>query len=448
MGLRAALLLLLVPSASPLRESAPPSLTTVDKLGLSLHDHLARTAGAVTAKEWTETAELLRDSCCELAAASASAEGSSTLLHSRAPHACARRIAESLVASTSEDHPELHAVAKLSIKRNGNLATSARACERCLAELGVLMGTYAVLSPTERARLLSAARPISQTTPTGARLRSLIVLCRGFHTPGFGSGPHGWRIGKGTCQQLLAARTDSTTPCTADTALETALRSAPESLRRHSRLLRSSLPLLQTPLWLWLEGCDAQDSAWPAHTLALGRRLAALETALDHAVDASKYGKGDSAAAKYGKGDSAVDGGAGAAAKASGDGDERGGSERGGGGGGGGGGERGSESERSGGSRVGSSGGSRVCSSGGSSVGSSGGGSGGTSGGTSGELGGDIARHGASALLWLLVCEAGDEGARVGQAIARWAVDALVEALEFPEGTSDAPSSMIAADDL
>jgi hypothetical protein len=36
----------------------------------------------------------------------------------------------------------------------------------------------------------------------------------------------------------------------------------------------------------------------------------------------------------------------------------------------------------------------------------------------------------------------------VGQAIARWAVDALVEALEFPEGTSDAPSSMIAADDL
>ena len=282
--LLAALLLLLVPSASPLRESVPP-LTTVDKLGLSLHGHLARTAGAVTAKEWTETAELLRDSCCELAAASASAEGSSTLLHSRAPHACARRIAESLVASTSEDHPELHAVAKLSLKRNGNLATSVRACERCLAELGVLMGTYAVLSPAERARLLSAARPISQTTPTGARLRSLVVLCRGFHTPGFGSGPHGWRIGKGTCQQLLAARIDSTPPSTAETALETALRSAPESLRQHSRLLRSSLPLLQTPLWLWLEGCDAQDGARPAHTLALGRRLAALETALGHAGD-------------------------------------------------------------------------------------------------------------------------------------------------------------------
>ena len=156
----------------------------------------------IGAKDWANIATLLRDAACDFAEESVVfGESNEQQDAQRHHHMAAIQTCESLLDMTRSAVPELHAIAKLSAKRNGRLSSS-RAAERCLAELGLLIGTFAALEAgDERAALLDAVRPVSQHTPTAARLRSLLVLCRGFHSPGFGSS-HGWRKGKGTVHQL------------------------------------------------------------------------------------------------------------------------------------------------------------------------------------------------------------------------------------------------------
>ena len=68
---------------------------------------------------------------------------------------------------------------------------AASCTERCTAELGLLIGTFAALEEgEERQAFVDAARPLAQTSRTADRIRALLVLSRGFHTPGFGGHAH------------------------------------------------------------------------------------------------------------------------------------------------------------------------------------------------------------------------------------------------------------------
>ena len=246
------IIILLAPVAAAMTRviASSPLSTTPLAAALTSALHAPR---PLNAKEWHGLANALRDSACDLAAQAEFDYQSET---------CAA-VLDEIKAS----EPELFAVAKLSAKRNGDFQTDRRACERCLAELGLIVSTYAALEAgAERQALLNALRPIAQTVPTAMRLRTLLVVGRGFHTPGAGPTAHGWRSGKGTVQQLVSrvSGADGTTPAVA--ALDAWLASAPEDVRQHSKALRAVLPLIDPPLQLWLRGLKPAE----AEALSLG----------------------------------------------------------------------------------------------------------------------------------------------------------------------------------
>ena len=140
------------------------------------------------------------------------------------------------VTGALHEAPALRAVARFSLKRNGDLLARRDACERTLVELSLLIGTYAVLTARERDSLLASVRPLVRKLPTRQagvshtcvfrplvththfptslitrhpslhlfpneqRVPALLVLCRGFFSPGFG-GVGGWRAADATVLQ-------------------------------------------------------------------------------------------------------------------------------------------------------------------------------------------------------------------------------------------------------
>ena len=154
----------------------------------------------------------------------------------------ARELCSGLLERLAAEAPGLYAVAKFSAKRNEALG-SRRGVERCLAELGLLLGTSAALTPEEAEPLLATLRPVTRTAASSRRVAAYLVLCRGFSSPGAGPS-RGWRTGGGTVQQLLKEMPRPP-------SLESQLEAQPE-LREQSQALRATLPFLETPLRLWL----------------------------------------------------------------------------------------------------------------------------------------------------------------------------------------------------
>ena len=214
--------LLAMPCALVAPTAAPRHFTTELQSLLTSNVGPAPTIGK---KQWESVATLLRDTACDLAE------------NNENNHAAALAACEEILDAAKLSVPELYSVAKLSAKRNGRLSESPRAASRCLAELGLLVGTWAALEGADRIALLDAARPLSQTIPTAARLRTLTVLCRGFHSP--------------------ATALPDSSGCAAGTVLDAWLTSAPQHAQQHSRVLRASLPLLDEPLKRWLGSLDA-----------------------------------------------------------------------------------------------------------------------------------------------------------------------------------------------
>ena len=100
--------------------------TSLSQLNVALHATLDRCAQPTATshsagRPWLDTATLLRDAVCDLAAESAAGGGDHDggLQHEAASSLCA-----SLLERCREAQPELYAVAKLSAKRNGNLEAS------------------------------------------------------------------------------------------------------------------------------------------------------------------------------------------------------------------------------------------------------------------------------------------------------------------------------------
>eukprot|EP00966_Prymnesium_polylepis_P192446 4460468-Prymnesium_polylepis.1 len=230
---------------------APPS--TTGALGQLHHSlRVGPSKGASDVKWWLGVATLARDSAEELAAEAddADAAAAQSKLH------VAQQLCGNLLEQLREERDEgelaqsasILAVAKLSRKRNGDLSDR-RACERCLAELALLLGSLRVLEPPEQAALLDDVRPLAQTVTTAQRLPALLVVCRGFHSPGFGSA-HNWRRGSATVHQRLAGWAD-VAPRAAASSIEPLLRAEPRAAA-HSVRLRAAHALLHTPLQVWL----------------------------------------------------------------------------------------------------------------------------------------------------------------------------------------------------
>lgn len=193
--------------------------------------HVAPQRKEEAAALWTAIATNLRDTACTLGVESAGS----------LPTDDVAALCDDVLEMARRDDG-LYAVAKFSAKRNGlsaavsrgDEAAARRASERCLAELGLLISSHAVLSDVERAQLLDSVRPLTQTVPTAQRVAALLVVCRGFFSPGAGSA-HGWRTGGGTIQQLLAGWEDEA-PAAARARLEPLLESREEARRRSLRL--------------------------------------------------------------------------------------------------------------------------------------------------------------------------------------------------------------------
>ena len=211
--------------------------------------------------QWLSRSTALRDDACELAR-----EAADSAEPAERPLLCkAQRHREALLTTMKSASPELYAVAKHSTKRNGDLGEY-RGSERCLIELELLSTTYAALAPgSERDDFLSAVRPIARAAPTSERLRWLLVVCRGYHSPGYGSA-HGWRRGQHTVHQFLA----SGVPPPAHAALEPRLAAASEEVRRHSRSVRAAFAVLDPALRLWLANLDPAEQPEGSETAALG----------------------------------------------------------------------------------------------------------------------------------------------------------------------------------
>ena len=264
--------------------AAPP----IPALGTALQQAVQQRE-CLSPRQWSTVANQLRDVACDLAD-----EGTTD---AQARHDAAQRLCSDLLETIKTAEPDLYAVAKLAAKRNGrSLQSDRRACERCVAELGLLVGTYASLEVgDERRALLDALRPVSQTVRTSTRLRTLLVLSRGYGTPGASPTASGWRRGKGTVQQLLAERARAPPaeqpatgtggvglPADAAAALDEWLAAAPDELRPHSRQLRAALALIDPPLQLWLHSLGAEGEAALASSVGAGAgasppRLAAFE---------------------------------------------------------------------------------------------------------------------------------------------------------------------------
>ena len=82
------------------------------------------------------------------------------------------------VTGALHEAPALRAVARFSLKRNGDLLARRDACERTLVELSLLIGTYAVLTARERDSLLASVRPLVRKLPTRqAGVSQTCVFC-------------------------------------------------------------------------------------------------------------------------------------------------------------------------------------------------------------------------------------------------------------------------------
>ncbi|KAL1518805.1 hypothetical protein AB1Y20_003085 [Prymnesium parvum] len=179
--------------------------------------------------------------CRDVVEALAAEDASSALLVAEATAMCV-----SLVDQLRDERPSWLAVAKLSLKRNGDLS-SRRACERCVAELGLLLGTLRVLDEREALSLLDAVRPLAQCVPTAYRVPALLVVCRGFYSPGVA---HMWRRGAASVHQRLCGW-DAVAPRAAAAAIAPLLERN-RAAAPHSRRLRAAHAVLHRPLQLWL----------------------------------------------------------------------------------------------------------------------------------------------------------------------------------------------------
>lgn len=244
-----------IPTATPSslgKPSAAPS--SISELHTALHEAVSCHAvsfqmpPAEANRLWYSIANLLRESVCELAAEAPSGKAPCT----EAVHTPRLRegqaLCEMLAARLKSEVPPLYAVVKHSLKRNGDLRTH-RACERTVAELGLLVGTHAVLLEYERDALLLAARPLVTVVSTGRRLPSLVLLCRGFFSPGY-AGIGGWRSRKpGGMTVFALAQPWRGAVATDEFSLR--LAASGSELQRHSRVLRAALPFLELPRRVW-----------------------------------------------------------------------------------------------------------------------------------------------------------------------------------------------------
>ena len=245
----------LAPTTQYARCTAPQcQATAVSELGLALHESLSHPPSAKEANSrWLQLATLLCDGVCELAAEAAVAAEADAGPPAEEVLMAARELCSSVLERLAAESPAVYAVAKFSAKRNEGLR-SRRGVERCLAELGLLLGTHAVLTSDEAEELLDELRPLTRTAASSARVAAFLVLCRGFGSPGAGS-RGGWRTGRGTVQQLLAG---AAPPPPLAEALEQEWLRRP-GLREHSRAMRATLPFLETPLRLWLASLPPEE---------------------------------------------------------------------------------------------------------------------------------------------------------------------------------------------
>ena len=148
-----ALLLPLPTQLPPVRRCPSPQCqaTAISELGAALHQSLsaAPSSPAEANGSWLRLATLLCDGVYELAAeaaAEADADADSAEPPSEEALVEARELCSGLLERLAAEAPALYAVAKFSAKRNEALG-SRRGVERCLAELGLLLGTSAALTP-------------------------------------------------------------------------------------------------------------------------------------------------------------------------------------------------------------------------------------------------------------------------------------------------------------
>ena len=232
------------------------SQRALSKLGIALHDQLARAPEQASSAEWRETASLLRDAACELAAHKVTeSDKTSHKCGDDDLHAEARTLIDSLLDTLARTDVELHAIAKLSRKRNGRIEER-RATERCMIELGIIIGTASALDTDERAALLRSLRPVCRVTPTSERMLAILMLCRSFYSPAGHGGNRGRMRSSpmsGVMTKLLHRQQAVAQAVRATDVFEHMLANAPEHVRRHSRVLRASFALVDPALRAWLQ---------------------------------------------------------------------------------------------------------------------------------------------------------------------------------------------------
>lgn len=227
----------LPPGSPSIRSSSPPSLASPPStLSLPSSPSLAAIhaalsegppLGASDGAWWSRVAQLTRDVTQELAS-----PDEDTISD-------ASRVSHDLVATLQRRSSPLYPIAKLSLKRNGSPHT-ARGSARILAELSLLSATFEVLRPHERVALLSSLRPLALTLPTPYRLPGLLIVCRGFNSPG---SAHSWRRGRASVRQRVnawAAEGPKALGCTIEPLVG--------DVASHSMKLRAAHSLLHLPL--------------------------------------------------------------------------------------------------------------------------------------------------------------------------------------------------------
>ena len=230
----------LLPPAARRCPSPQCQATAISELGAALDQSLSTppSSPAEANGNWLSLATLLCNGVYELAA-EAEAEARADEAEADEPPSSftvqpsalieARQLCSSLLDRLAAEAPALYAVAKFSAKRNEALG-SRRGVERCLVELGLLLGTAASLTPDEAVPLLATLRPVTRTAASSRRAGAYLVLCRGFSSPGAGPS-RGWRTGRGTVQQLLASSSTPPPP-----SLEEQLETLPQLREQRGRL--------------------------------------------------------------------------------------------------------------------------------------------------------------------------------------------------------------------
>lgn len=227
---------------------------------------------AINDKKWFALASTLSDMVSELSLEAVQASywasrGEGEIINEA--HMEAVRTCEDLLEITKSAVPDLYSVASHSKRSNKKLAINRRSAVRCLTELGLLIGTYAALRPgDERESFLGAVRMVAQTADSAERVPKLLLMCRGFYTPGAGKNGRSWRkIGRGTVHQI-ALLDDGHRKAQAD--LSTWLTNAPDHVAQYSRKLRAAFPFLNIPLQLWLHRLTEEQKAELVEAMSAG----------------------------------------------------------------------------------------------------------------------------------------------------------------------------------